>query len=132
MNIEIPQVMVPSMNATHAEELEVLEALAAALDGDDDEALERAANAMVEHVEVHFSREEENMRACNFPPYPIHKGEHDRMRAIVREKCAGWNNPQGREALKRFVEEEFPQWLFEHVSTLDTVTAQFLHMHGVE
>lgn len=132
MNIDIPQVMVPSMNATHAEEVEIVRQLAAALQTDDEAALEEAARAFAEHVEVHFTREEDNMRAHHFPPYPIHKSEHDRMRAIVRELCAGWRTPEGRAALARFVNEEFPAWLVQHVSTLDTVTAQYLAMQGVE
>ena len=132
MNIDIPQVMVASMNATHAEEVEIVRQLAAALEGDDDKALEEAANALAEHVEVHFTREEDNMRAHHFPPYPIHKSEHDRMRAIVRQLCDGWKSPEGRAALRRFVNEEFPEWLARHVSTLDTVTAQYLAMQGVE
>ena len=132
MNIEIPQVAVPSMNATHAEEVEVLRALAEALEGGSEEAIGEAARALAEHVEEHFSREEDLMRQHHFPPFPIHKAEHDRMRAIVAELCAGWRDEAGREALKRFVEADFPNWLAQHVSTLDTVTAQFLSMHGVE
>ena len=132
MQIEIPQVMVPSMNATHAEEVEVLSELAAALAEGDEARIKAAANALAEHVEEHFSREEDLMRTHHFPPYPVHKAEHDRMRMIVREKCAGWTTEEGRAALRRFVEEEFPGWLAEHVSTLDTVTAHFLSMHGVE
>jgi len=132
MHIDIPQVMVPSMNATHAEEVEILQQLAAALEAEDDAAIAAAADALAAHVEVHFSREEDNMRTHHFPPYPVHKGEHDRMRAIVREVCAGHGSPEGRETLKRFVNEEFPAWLNQHVSTLDTVTAQYLAMQGVE
>ncbi len=132
MHIEIPQVMVPSMNATHAEEVEIVQALEAALESGADAAIADAARAFADHVEVHFSREEELMRAHAFPPYPIHKGEHDRMRAIVGELCANCDNDAGRAALLTFVRKDFPAWLAQHVSTLDTVTAQFLSMHGVE
>jgi len=132
MRIDIPQVMVPSMNATHAEEVEILRMLEAALDGTDDAAIAEAARAFADHVEVHFSREEELMRAHAFPPYPIHKGEHDRMRGIVRELCGNCDNDAGRAALLSFIRRDFPAWLGQHVSTLDTVTAQFLSMHGVE
>ena len=132
MDIVLPQVAVASMNATHAEELAILEELAAALATPGDaERLERAVEAFREHVEHHFSREERLMEEYGFPPYPIHRSEHDRMRALVARLCDGWRTAEGRAALQRFVEREFPDWLTQHVETMDTVTAQFLAMHGV-
>ncbi len=134
MNISLPQVAVASMNATHEEELALLHALADLLAEPDaaPERLEEAVKAFRDHVEAHFSREEKLMETYGFPPYPIHRAEHDRMRHLVAELCDGWRTPEGRAALQRFVTQEFPDWLTQHVETMDFVTAQFLAMHGVE
>jgi hemerythrin len=134
MDLALPQVSVASMNATHEEELTLLRELANILAEaePDEERLGAAVSAFRDHVEQHFSREEGLMEAYGFPPYPIHKSEHDRMRRIVSEYCANWNSAEGRAALQRFVTQEFPDWLSQHVQTMDMVTAQFLAMHGVE
>ncbi len=129
---DLPRVAVASMNATHAEELAIIERLLAALAEDDAAAAQAAAEDFARHVEEHFSREERLMERHGFPPYPIHKGEHDRVRAVVAQACAGLDTAEGRERLKAFIERDFLPWLVNHVSTLDTATAHFLAMQGVE
>ena len=131
-NIELPQVAVPSMNATHAEELALLRDLLSALDAGDTVRAAALATAFAGHVEEHFAREERLMEQHGFPPYPIHKSEHDRMRALVAEHCAGADNEDGRAALGHFIREEFLPWLSSHVATMDSATAHFLSMQGVE
>ncbi len=129
---DIPQVAVPSMNATHAEELDLLRNLLAALEADDAARAAELATAFAVHVEEHFSREERLMEQHGFPPYPIHKSEHDRMRPMVAELCADVDDAAGRAALAHFIREEFLPWLSSHVATMDMATAHFLSMHGVE
>ena len=131
-NIDLPQVAVPSMNATHTEELALLRDLLSALDADDAARAAELATAFAVHVEEHFAREERLMEQYGFPPYPIHKGEHDRMRPLVAEMCAGADNAEGRARLAGFIREEFLPWLTSHVSTMDTATAHFLAMQGVD
>ena len=132
LQVDYPQVAVESMNATHANEHRLLQELLAALNGDNEEALAAAVEAFSTHVHEHFAREEGLMQEYGFPPYPMHKGEHERLLAHLDEICANWQTPEGRAALKRFAEVEYPTWLSQHVSTMDMVTAQFLAMHGVE
>ena len=131
-NIQVPQVAVPSMNATHAEELGLVEQLLTALDADDAAAAQAATEAFAAHVEEHFSREERLMEQYGFPPYPIHKAEHERMRSLVAAACANIAEAEGRAALARFLREEFLPWLENHVATMDMATAHFLAMQGVE
>ena len=129
---ELPEVAVASMNATHAEEMEILQRLLAALASDTAEAAAAAAEEFLRHVEAHFGREERLMEQYGFPPYPMHKGEHDQMRALVANACGDVGTAEGRARLRAFLERDFLPWLVNHVTTMDTVTAQFLAMHGVE
>lgn len=130
--IQVPRVALASMNATHAEELDIIERLLAALKADDAAATQAAARDFLAHVEEHFSREERLMEQYGFPPYPIHKAEHERMRQQVARACAALDAPPGRAALLRFLREEFLPWLQGHVATMDTATAHFLAMQGAE
>ncbi len=131
LNPEILQVAVASMNATHAREHEILMRLVVAFE-EDDETLASAISAFRQHVHAHFAREEALMEQYGFPPYLIHKSEHDRLRARLERLCVNWRAPEGRAALRRFAEIEYPSWLRQHVATMDTATAHFLAMHGVE
>ena len=129
---DIPRVAVESMNATHAEEVALLRDLLSALEADDVARVAELAATFAAHVEEHFAREERLMEQHGFPPYPIHKSEHDRMRPLVAEHCAGVGSADGRVALLRFIREEFLPWLTSHVATMDTATAHFLAMQGVK
>ncbi len=131
-SIQVPEVAVASMNATHAEELGLIERLLAALDDEDAEAARAMAEDLAAHVQEHFSREERLMEQYGFPPYPIHKAEHDRVRPLVAGACAAADDAKGRAALARFLREEFIPWLEHHVATMDMATAHFLAMQGVE
>lgn len=131
-DIQLPQVAVESMNATHAEELNLIAGLLRSLEQDDVPGVMQAATAFAVHVEEHFAREERLMEQYGFPPYPIHKHEHEQMRPLVAQACANVDTPQGREELRRFIEQQFLPWLENHVATMDTATAHFLAMQGVE
>jgi hemerythrin len=54
------------------------------------------------------------------------------MRPVVAELCAGADSEEGRARLAQFIREEFLPWLSGHVATMDTATAHFLSMQGVE
>ncbi len=131
-----PRVAVPSMNATHEEEIALINGLddliSAKLAGEDVEAaLAEAIEAFRQHVEQHFANEEALMQQFNFPVFPIHKGEHDRVRQLVHSICDNWQDSAGFEDFVEFIRVELPDWLNEHVSTMDMVTAHFLSEQGV-
>ncbi len=123
----LPQVAVASMNRTHDEELALVRRLAALLhDGASDDALDRALDAWLAHTEAHFERENRLMETHGFPPYPIHADEHARVLDELRRQRESWQESRDREALRRYVEETWPQWFLHHLATMDQVTAQFL------
>lgn len=123
---QLPLVAMPSMNDTHLEELILINRLSDALDARDAEAVTAIAEALVAHTVEHFGGEEVMMREQQFPPYPMHKGEHDRALSEMRAQVASWHSRHDFDSLAYYVNVTLPQWIMVHIQTMDTVTASFL------
>ncbi len=128
---DIPPVAVDFMNEVHVEEVEMInvlhELLATHLEGSDKEQeITQALAEVVEHTREHFAREERFMQEGNFPPYPVHKAEHDAFLADFETVASAWNDSKDAGQLKGFLEDVLPAWLDQHISTMDFVTARFL------
>lgn len=120
-----PQVALDFMNRDHADFAlacgKILEALAAL----DHEMIDKLLDNLLQHTVDHFAAEERVMQESGFPPYPIHKGEHDRVLADMSDRLAQWRNGRDGAALQAWLEGPVAQWFTGHVTTMDFVTAQF-------
>lgn len=79
----------------------------------------------INHTVAHFQREEEMMIEKKFPPYYAHKGEHDNALSIMNKIFNEWQSEEDIKILKHYFIEVLPQWLINHIQTMDTVTAMF-------
>jgi len=128
----IPQSAVPSvdvdfMNYDHAEAADLINEVDALLtEGAEPERIEKVLVALFEHTREHFAREEEEMRTVGFPAYPLHKVEHDRILGELDEELAAFGRTQDVGDIASYVRGVLPGWLLDHISTMDTVTAQFI------
>ena len=129
---ELPQVAMGFMNDVHDEDADIINELYELVLAYEREANSTNAEAVdakfqewFEHTIKHFKGEEEKMLELNFPPYPMHKGEHDnalhKMDAVFRN----WQGSRDIDILKDYMTKEMPQWLMNHIQTMDTVTARF-------
>jgi hemerythrin len=123
---QLPLVAMPSMNDTHLEELILINHLSDALAARDAQQVSELLGALVAHTVEHFGGEEVMMREKAFPPYPMHKGEHDRALAEMRAQLASWQNRKDFDSLAYYVNVTLAQWIMVHIQTMDTVTANFL------
>ncbi|MBN2896500.1 MAG: hemerythrin family protein [Campylobacterales bacterium] len=126
----LPRVALPSMNDTHLEELLLVNRLIAAIGEKNIEATDALLEELIEHTLTHFGGEEEMMRSAQFPPYPMHKGEHDRALAELRAQVASWHNRRDFASLEYYITVTLPRWIVQHIQTMDNVTANFL-AHGL-
>jgi hemerythrin len=127
----IPQVALPFMNEDHREEARLVNELADAVKG------HRAGKVPVEtvlhrleellaHTQEHFGREEEEMRKVGFPPYPVHKGEHDRVVEEMETEETHFRETGDTARLWSYVAEVVPAWFVGHIQTMDAMTAGFV------
>jgi hemerythrin len=131
---EIPQVALPFINDDHREEARLLNTLAEALEahrqGGPKATVETAFAALLTHTREHFGREEEAMRRAGFPPYPVHKEEHDRVLEEMEAEGQAFARGGKAEVLWRYVAQAVPAWFIAHIQSMDTITAQFVAMRG--
>lgn len=123
---QLPMVAMPSMNDTHLEDIILFNKLSTVIAQQDIQATTQVLNELLKHTIEHFSGEEKMMIEKKFPPYSMHKSEHENALAGMREEIALWNQNHDFNRIGHYANITLPQWLIQHVSTLDTVTAQFL------
>jgi len=132
----IPQVALDFMNEDHAEAVEQINHLdlliCQAMEGDQisQDAITTSLQEIYQHSVEHFAREEDQMERTGFPAFGCHKGEHERVLEELRAIAQEWQNNQDLVLLKNYVRNTLPQWLQNHVQTMDTVTAMFVASRG--
>jgi len=131
----IAQTALPFMDADHRGEASLLNELADAVErlgagsSARDDILARF-DALLRHTGEHFERENEAMRRTGFPPYEIHRGEHDRVLAEMRSVRDAFAQGGPLEPLRRYLVEAIPTWFLSHIATMDTVTSAFVRAQG--
>src|SRR5512138_951317 len=127
----LPQLPIAFMNADHAQEVRLVNAVEAALDahrrGEGTlAAVIETLSLLAVHTREHFLREETAMREAGFPAYPVHKAEHDRVLEEMDAEARAFRERGDGARLSRYLAEVLPAWFTGHVRTMDTVTAAFL------
>lgn len=125
--MEYPQVALDFMNRDHAEFVSLRNSLIALLEGAvPDAEVDVLLTELLVHTKHHFAEEERQMQATHFPPYRMHKMEHDRVIADMELHGANWMAGRDRNELKDWLESDVATWFVNHVSTMDMVTAHFI------
>jgi len=116
-------------NAIIDQDHEEMVRLLALCDGADDLAFPAIFAELATHLREHLLHEEELMRQYGFPPYAIHKHEHDRVRLELEgiEKRLAAGNLQ---LARGYAREVLPDWFMAHKNTMDSATAGWIKMRG--
>jgi hemerythrin-like metal-binding protein len=112
-----------TMDRTHHEFVEMV----ATLEGAEDAALLAAMDALIEHTDAHFSREDRWMEASRFPMRACHLAEHEGVLAVLRE--ARGHVAEGRLRVARVLPPELMHWFEGHVASMDAMLARWLEAH---
>ncbi len=129
----LPQVAMEFMNEVHAEDVDIINALYDLVltyeeqpNEENAARVDRQYQRWFEHTVAHFQGEEEEMQEYCFPPYPIHKGEHDHALRTMDEVFRSWSASRDITVVKSYMTQQLVPWLVNHIQTMDTVTASFL------
>lgn len=128
----LPLVAMDFMNEVHLEDVEMINTLYEATLLYESEASEKNYESIARvyeewfaHTIEHFKNEELKMQEMRFPPYPMHKGEHDialeRMDRVYQE----WRSQRDISKLKKYLRGDMLPWLIRHIESMDRVTASF-------
>jgi len=129
---DLPVVAMEFMNDVHYEDMEIINKLFELVLAygkeptlENQKALDQKYQEWIAHTVDHFKGEEVMMLEKGFPPYAMHKGEHDRALEEMQTLFRQWQESRDISPLKIYLIERLPQWLVHHISTMDTVTANF-------
>jgi hemerythrin-like metal-binding protein len=115
------------MDATHREFVEHYNIVAKALTGAQEDFL-AAYDSFVAHTEAHFAQENRWMEAVDFPP--CHRGEHERVLAVLR--AVRKRAVDGDLFLARRLVDELPQWFDGHTNGMDAALAFHIDSVGYD
>ncbi|MCF6245012.1 MAG: hemerythrin family protein [Sulfurovum sp.] len=131
---DLPLVAMDFMNEVHYEDVDIINTLFELVLTYEQEPTEENYLAINEQYETwyahtvdHFQGEEIKMQEMNFPPYPMHKGEHDKGLHRMNEVYQEWKKSKNILGLKIYLIEELSPWLVHHIQTMDTITASFFN-----
>jgi len=132
---KIPQVALAFINDDHRVEGRLLNELGHAVREHRGgkapvEAVLHHFEQLLQHTQEHFGREEQAMQRVRFPPYPVHKGEHDRVLEEMEAEGEHFRETGDTARLWKYVSETIPTWFVGHIESMDAVTAQFVSMQG--
>jgi hemerythrin len=127
---QVHHIAVDEMQHTHEEEISMLNeinALATIYENDKTkhEELENKLDEYIKHVKVHFANEERLMRLYQFPPYQMHKAEHDRVLHELNDVLIRWKQHGEIDAIIAYFRQSV-EWIINHISTMDNMTAMFI------
>ncbi|TNC97297.1 MAG: hypothetical protein FD121_888 [Gallionellaceae bacterium] len=125
--LNYPQVALDFMNRDHAEFISLREKLLSLLtSGSPNDEVDTSLNELFDHTQHHFAEEERLMHEVSFPPFPVHKGEHDAVLADMAARVTRWKQDRDMDALREWLDKNVGDWFVNHVSTMDFVTARFI------
>ncbi|MCG8668986.1 MAG: hemerythrin family protein [Pseudomonadales bacterium] len=127
---DFPRVDLEFMNEDHKRCLGLIESLLQKCDAQFEcndnnyEEIDSALTDLSDHLVEHFKSEEEAMHATGFPPYYVHKTEHDSVLQQFKSEVSSWHSSRDLKALRRYIAINVLNWLETHALTMDTVSAQ--------
>lgn len=128
---ELPQVAMPFMNTVHQDELKLVSGLLMQVESTAaPEAIDKLMAAWVEHTRTHFAREERLMQEYNFFATPCHQGEHEQALMQLLSVQQQWLRERDYNLLLEYI-HFWREWLQQHISSMDFVTAQFLNQFKI-
>ncbi len=128
-----PQVALEFMNRDHAEFVAMRDQLLDLISTQTPENdVDTRLDELLAHTRHHFAEEERLMQETRFPPYAMHKGEHDHVLADLSAHIDRWKQGRDVVALRDWLDKEVGTWFVTHVSTMDLVTAGYMAMKQKE
>ncbi|MDP2821639.1 MAG: hemerythrin family protein [Sulfuritalea sp.] len=126
--LSFPQVALEFMNRDHEEFAALRGKLLDLIAAGSADGIDGVLDELQRHTIRHFADEERAMLETGFPAYPVHKDEHDAVLADMAARIERWRRERDVEALREWLDAAVGDWLVNHVSSMDMVTAGFVAM----
>jgi hemerythrin-like metal-binding protein len=97
------------------------------------EEIEQLLQALLMDTVTHFKLEEQCMEEYGFPAREEHSSEHRRVLQWMEDEHSRWSRDCSIETINHlslYAADKFPKWLLNHIVTMDTVMASYVHRNG--
>lgn len=122
---EIHKLNVPEIDSQHATLIGLVNRLhQAMLQRQDRETLDGIVSELLDHTRKHFDYEEQLMLSCEYPDYPKHKADHDRLLQHVLDLAERYRS--GDLLLSFAVMVDLKAWATIHIEKSDSRLGIFL------
>lgn len=126
---ELPLVALDFMNHDHEYAAGLVNEIEAQFELAEVSEVERLLKVLQKHCIEHFAHEEKEMITYSFPPYQVHKQEHDRLLMDLGMMIKQLDSHHDLKKIAHFLKIEFPTWFAHHLATMDRMTAHFIAMN---
>lgn len=126
---ELPLMALDFMNHDHEYAADLVNKIEVQFDLHQVSEVERLLKELQSHCIDHFTHEEKEMIKYSFPPYQVHKQEHDRLLMDLDMIIQQLHQHQDLTKIKTFIKIEFPAWFAHHLATMDRMTAHHIAMN---
>jgi hemerythrin-like metal-binding protein len=123
-------VHISSIDSQHRKLFQMLNDLYEAMrSGKGNSAAPAVLRGLIAYTKEHFAEEERLMKSSNYPRYPEHKAEHDKLTAEVVRLVKEFDS--GKTRLSVPLLEFLRTWLQSHIHGSDKQYSSHLQMAGV-
>jgi hemerythrin len=88
-------------------------------------------NFLIDYADFHFSMEERNMKAHNYPEYGVHKAKHEEFKTILAYMESEFRDDGPTAILAESIDTLLVNWLFKHIRVTDVEFGAFLKDNGI-
>lgn len=86
---------------------------------------------LIDYTDFHFSMEERNMEANNYPGFEAHKTLHNEFKAILNKMETEYVEDGPTPLLAESIDTLLMNWLLKHIRVVDVEFGAFLKNNGI-
>lgn len=121
---------VKEIDAQHKKLVDLVNELHEAMkQGKGKEMLSKVLDSLINYTASHFATEEKYMTKFNYPQYPTHKAEHEKLVKKVLSLQSDFNT--GKAVLTLDIMNFLKDWLVNHIQGTDKKYGPFLNQNGL-
>lgn len=85
---------------------------------------------LIDYTDFHFSTEERNMEALNYPDFNAHRAMHEEFKAILTDMENQFRDDGPTAQLAESIDTLLVNWLVKHIQNVDVKFGAFLRETG--
>ncbi len=86
---------------------------------------------LIDYTDFHFSMEERNMAANDYPGFEAHKAQHNEFKAILNKMETEYVEDGPTPILTESIDTLLMNWLLKHIRVVDVEFGAFLENNGL-